>query len=116
MNYAYENKTIYLHSASSGKKLDLIKVNNNVCFEIDINEGDIARKGDEPCEWGTKFESVIGFGKAIILENPKEKCQALNAIVGRYTNRKFDFPESEVMATTVIKIEIEEITGKRAEN
>ena len=116
MNYAYEKMAIYLHCAGDGKKLDLLRANNNVCFEIDINENDIARSGDEPCEWGTKFESVIGFGKAVFLDSPKDKCLGLNAIVSRYAKRTYEFPESEVEATIVIKILIEEITGKRAES
>jgi hypothetical protein len=116
LNYAYQNNAIYIHSASEGKKIDMMKANCNVCFQIDINNNDIERRGDEPCEWGTKFECIMGTGKAIFLEDPKEKCVALNLIVGRYAKRKFEFPESEVSATTVIKIEIEGITGKKADS
>ncbi len=116
LNYAYMDNAIYIHSASEGKKIDMMKANNNVCFQIDINTNDIERRGDEPCEWGTKFECIMGTGKARFLEDPKEKCAALNLIVGRYAKRKFEFPESEVSATTVIKIEIEEISGKRADS
>ena len=37
--YKYENNllTLYFHSALEGKKLDIIKNNNNACFEIDCD-------------------------------------------------------------------------------
>ena len=114
LNYAYCDGIIYVHCASQGKKLDLLNANNNVYFEVDITKSKIEMEGDQPCDWGTAFESVMGFGTAEILEDVNEKINGLNAIVGRYSPGKFKFPESEVKATTVIKIKIEEMTGKKA--
>ncbi len=35
--FGYKDNNLYFHSAGEGKKLDIIKKNNNVCFEFDID-------------------------------------------------------------------------------
>ncbi len=114
MNYAYHGGAIYIHCASKGRKLDILAKNNKVCFEMEFTPGTIVENGDQPCEWGTKFRSVIGNGRAVILETNEEKTAGLNIIVGRFSDGKFAFPEHEVLATTVIRIDIEDMTGKSA--
>ena len=34
--FGYQDKTLYFHSALEGKKIDIIKHNQNVCFEFDL--------------------------------------------------------------------------------
>ncbi len=34
-NYGYRDRCIYIHSAPSGKKIDLLKKNGSVCFEVE---------------------------------------------------------------------------------
>jgi nitroimidazol reductase NimA-like FMN-containing flavoprotein (pyridoxamine 5'-phosphate oxidase superfamily) len=36
LSFGYENNTLYFHSASEGKKVEILKKNSNVCFEFDI--------------------------------------------------------------------------------
>ncbi len=35
MNFAYKDNCLYLHSAKSGRKIDILRKNPRVCFEID---------------------------------------------------------------------------------
>jgi hypothetical protein len=114
MNFAYKAGFLYLHCAAQGRRLDMIRRNNKVCFQVEITPGTIIENGDQPCDWGTKFRSVIGFGKAEILESKEDKLEGLRTFMGRFSGNKFTFPEGEVMATTVIRITIEEMTGKKA--
>lgn len=112
MNFAYKDKNIYIHCASTGKKIDALKKCNNVCVEFEMEKG-IERNG-EPCDWGTRYASVIAFGKAYFLQTNKEKAEALNLIVSRYSGRNDHvFPENELKHTAVIRIELSEITGKK---
>jgi nitroimidazol reductase NimA-like FMN-containing flavoprotein (pyridoxamine 5'-phosphate oxidase superfamily) len=115
LNYAYKDGYIYVHSASSGRKLDLIKMNHKVCFEVEVTTPEIAKNGEEPCEWGTIFRSVIGTGIATILSEKEDKIHGLNAIVEKVDPvGRFTFPDGEIAATTVIRIDIKEMTGKSA--
>ncbi len=110
--FGYKDCTIYAHGSMEGKKIDIIKKNQNVCFEFDIN-AEIVEK-DNACDWGMRYQSVIGSGKASILKELNEKRKALNIIMSQYSDHPFLFPENALKGTAVIKIEIESITGKQS--
>ena len=95
-------------------KIDIIKQNNNVCFEVDINH-EITDTGI-PCDWSTRYSSVIGFGKALLVKDPIEKKLALNVIVNHYSPKaKFKYSEEALNKVGIIKIEIISMTGKKSE-
>ena len=113
MHYGYKNNNLFFHCAKEGRKIDLIKNNPNVCFEIEafceiINT-------DIPCEWSTKYASVIGTGKASIIDNIEDKKSALDIIVNHYAKSDCDFSNKMLENVTIIKIEINKMTGKRSE-
>ena len=112
LSFGYENKTIYLHSAKQGKKIDILKQNNKVCFEFNIDNE--IKESDKGCSWGINFRSVIGFGKAYFIENIEEKQKALDIIMQHYTSKTFLFEEKKVNSTLILQIHIEEITGKKS--
>ncbi len=114
MNYGYEDGHIYLHGADEGKKIDILKKNDKVCFEMELFQSEIIKGGDQPCDWGTAFRSVIGFGTAKLLENVEDKTRALNVILKAHDDRSFTFPEEMLKMTAVIDITIREMTGKVA--
>ena len=37
MNFGYKEGCLYFHCANEGRKIGIIKKNNNVCFEIDTD-------------------------------------------------------------------------------
>ena len=112
LSFGYQDRTLYFHSALEGKKIDIIKINNRICFEFDINTEII--EAEKACKWGIKYQSVIGFGKAVLVHNIEEKQKALNIIIGHYSDRNFQFPDKAIKKTLVIKIEIEKMTGKHS--
>ena len=108
--FGYQDRTLYFHSALEGKKIDLLQKNNRTCFEFDINSEII--KADKACKWGMKYQSVIGFGRAVLVENIEEKQKGLNIIMNHYSDRNWQFPDKAIEKIAVIKIEIETMTGK----
>ncbi len=110
--FGYQGHTIYVHGSLKGKKIDIIQNNENVCFEFDINTETV--KAENACDWGMKYQSVIGFGKASFLKNLDEKQKALSIIMRQYSDRAFQFPEKVINGTAVIKIEIDSMTGKQS--
>jgi nitroimidazol reductase NimA-like FMN-containing flavoprotein (pyridoxamine 5'-phosphate oxidase superfamily) len=109
--YAYDGTSLYFHSAKAGTKIEIIKRNNNVCFEITTDHGVI--ESDKACDFEAKHRTVIGFGKALFVESEEEKINALNRIVARFTDKKFEFPKANLNSTTVIRIEIDLLKGKK---
>ncbi len=112
MNFGYKDRALYLHSAPEGRKIDLIKKNPNVCFEVD--EVVHFRKAKLACDWGVAYKSVIGSGKAVLLHTPDEKRQAFDIIMAQYSDREFEYSHSMLEKTIAIKIEIEKMTGKKS--
>ena len=109
--YGYKDNTLYFHSARKGKKLDILKKNNNVCFEIDTDNELI--KGKKACSCSMKYRSVIGFGRAEIIEETELKRRALNIIMQNYFEGFFKYTDEAVNNIVIIKVEIYSMTGKQ---
>jgi len=112
LSYGYKEGIIYVHSAKEGQKIDLIGQNENVSFEIVIQSSVI--EAEKACNWTCHYKSVIGSGKAYIIEDFDEKTAGLNAIMEHYGSENHSYPDSAVNKTAVIRIDIEEISGKKS--
>lgn len=109
--FGYDGNCLFFHSASNGRKIDMIRRNPRVCFEVDVvNE---LVEADVACGWSMRYESVIGFGTAQVLDDPKEKETALAVIMAQYSDRGFDFPLPAIDQVCVVRIAIESLTGKQ---
>lgn len=104
---------VYFHCASEGKKIELIKKNPKVCFEVHTMER-ITGEGESACVYSCAYESVIGFGCARELTSHDEKKEALVKIMENCTGREFDFNENQTRGVTVFEIAFSEVTGKRS--
>ncbi|MHC1604961.1 MAG: pyridoxamine 5'-phosphate oxidase family protein [Candidatus Methanofastidiosia archaeon] len=113
MGFGYCDNIIYLHSAKEGKKIDILRHNNTVCFEVDIdNKLEMAK---ESCVWSMRYKSVIGWGKTSFVEDKREKITALECIMNHYAPEKqYSFSEKMIDKVVIIKIIIEEMTGKQS--
>jgi uncharacterized protein len=109
--YAFDGTTLYFHSAHAGSKIDIIKRNNNVCFEISIDHGII--EDEMACDFEAKHRTVIGFGKAVFVKDEAEKIKVLDLIVAHFTDKKFEYPKTNLSRTAVIRIDIVSIKGKK---
>jgi len=111
LSFGYDGSHIYFHSALEGRKIELLRKNPHVCFEFDQVIKLIKHK--EACEWGISFKSVIGEGRAFLVEDLTEKTHALGVIMAQYSKRAFEFSKSSLEKTAVIKVVIDQITGKQ---
>jgi len=115
MNYGFclENGklTVYMHSALKGKKLDMIRENPNVFFEIDCGLEPFG-EGDVPCQYGMVYSSVMGKGKATIVEDVEEKIHAMKVLMKTQTHKDFQFNDRLVSIVAVVRIDVEEYTAK----
>ncbi|WP_372680810.1 pyridoxamine 5'-phosphate oxidase family protein [Desulfosarcina sp.] len=112
LSFGFQDNTLYFHGALKGRKMDILRDNPNVCVEFDISVE--ALKDADACNWSMRFQSVIGFGKATLVEGLEPKRQALGIIMAHYSDKTFAFPEKKINATAVIKVEIEKMTGKQS--
>ena len=112
LSFGYRDGALYFHCAKEGRKLDILKKNKRVCFEIDTDHEIV--ESEKACKWGMKYKSVIGFGNAFFIEDMESKKRALDIIMRHYSGRSFEFEEKEVNRVVIFKIEIESMTGKRS--
>ena len=81
--FGYRDNTLYFHSAKEGRKIEILKRNPQVCFELDSDTQ--IHDGDTACGWGMNYRSVIGYGDASLLDDPADKRKALDIIMRQYT-------------------------------
>ena len=112
VNFGYRENKLYFHSAREGRKLDIIRRNNNICFEMDTDHEFV--KAEKGCNWAMKYRSVIGIGKAVIVDNMLEKIAALKLIMAHYSDGLDEFAESDAGRVAVIRIDIESLSGKKS--
>ena len=113
VSFGYDGKSIFIHTAKTGKKIEFIAKNNLVCFEFDLDVKTIADEAI-PCKWTTAYKSVIGYGRITELPDHKEKVIAINLIMLHYSGKKWDFNERMLAGVKLWKIEIDEISGKQS--
>ena len=122
---------LYFHCAHIGKKLDCIRKNPNVAFSMCV-ENRIEIHEDVYCKSGRFYASVVGQGKAEIVEDVTEKCRGLSLLMKRQaansaqcsqstssahymqsaTPHKFEFTPEQAASVTVFKITSTNFTGK----
>jgi uncharacterized protein len=115
MNFGYsrgEDNCLYFHCAPQGRKLDMMRKNNLVCFEMDTDHKLYA--GEKGCDWGMNFSSVVGYGRLSIIENSEEKIKGLDCIMSHYSDRKdFSYDEKVLSRTSVLKLDILYVSCKK---
>lgn len=114
-NFGYRENCLYIHSAPEGKKIDILRKNPLVCFEVeqqaDIIEDEIA------CKWSTLYRSVVGYGNVEIVTDFEEKKRGLEIIMTQHGAKgKMEFNKKEVEFIVFLKVSITSLTGKQSGN
>ena len=102
---------LYFHSALEGRKLDILKRNNKVCFEM-AHEGEPVHS-EIPCNCGYYFASIIGFGEAVFIEDADEKSKVSSIMFKHQAGKDVTFTAEQAKSICVFKIVSTEFTGKK---
>jgi hypothetical protein len=110
--FLWENSLeIFFHCAMEGRKLELLKRNNLVGFEMDT--GHTLLKAENVCSWGMAYKSIIGTGRIFSIVADEEKEKAMDRIMMHYSFAGKPLYDTSVFAKTlVLKMMVEEMTGK----
>jgi nitroimidazol reductase NimA-like FMN-containing flavoprotein (pyridoxamine 5'-phosphate oxidase superfamily) len=113
LNFVFYQGKIYYHCAFEGRKMDHIRANPRVCFEV--HEIIKIFQGQRACDFSTRYRSVLVSGHARSLPDGDEKIAVLAALAEKYAGGRAVEPPTPKTAkgTEVIEITIEEMTGKR---
>ena len=119
MNFVFLNDLVYMHSHIRGEKIENIKRNSKVGFEVDRNLEFLPSYFSDPENASladTLYISVVIKGEAQLVEDNEEKVLALNGLMEKYQPEGQYKPMNKNMgvldATAVIKIIPKEMNGK----
>jgi nitroimidazol reductase NimA-like FMN-containing flavoprotein (pyridoxamine 5'-phosphate oxidase superfamily) len=119
MNFGYRSypgQSLFFHCANEGRKLEMIRKNKYVCFEMDIEHQIYVRPekdGRKGCNWGMKYSSVVGYGHISVITEKEAKKSGLDLIMRHYGDEdEYIYDEKVLGNTTVLRLDITEITGK----
>ncbi len=87
MNFVFLNGAVYMHSHIRGEKLENIKNNNKVGFEVDREIEFLPSYFTHPTDASqadTLYISVVIKGTGIIVNDRTEKTLALNGLMEKY--------------------------------
>lgn len=101
--------SLVFHGANVGHKLDLLRQNPKVGFEMSTKH--MLSVFPRTCDSEMKYESVCGNGTMEIIPDNR-KIDALTALMNHYSKGPYDFDSRVVAATTVLELTIHELTGK----
>ena len=115
LNFGYveegEARIFYFHGAKVGRKANLVAKAPMVGFKLDT--GYQLQTDEEACECSARFQSVIGTGQVMAVEDPEEKITALQAIMKQNTQRAdWEFSDKMVQGTLVFKLLVKDLACK----
>lgn len=114
-NYGYRDGCIYIHSAPAGKKIDLLRKDNRVCFEIEHEASVI--KDWKACKWSTRYRSVVGYGNVEIIADDAGKKHGLEVIMAQHGAPELtEFDPGNLKQMVILKLTITSMTGKQSSN
>ena len=119
MNFVYLDDAIYMHSHTKGEKLDNIRNNQKVGFEVDRELEFLPSYFEDPKDASladTLYISVVIKGIGQIIDDRSEKTRALNGLIKKYQPEggyEPIKPDMQVLdEVAIIKVTPESIRGK----
>lgn len=102
---------VYFHCAGEGTKWDLLHRDARVCVEGHVYERtEMTGTG----EITARYESVIGFGTAQLLETVPEKVDAMKVMLAHYNSSGFPVTSCKGLnRVEVWRVPLDRVTGKR---
>ena len=107
--------TLYVHCAPTGAKIDLLRADPAVGFSACTDM--TVRPGAAACDFSCRSESVVGTGRARVVETEEERIRGLDAIMRHYAEAQVSaapvYRPGSLSRTSVIAVDIDSLRGKR---
>ena len=112
--YGRVGDKLYIHGSQASRMLRTLKTGVPACVTVTLVDGLVLARS--AFHHSINYRSVVIFGTANLVEDKKEKSEALLAfsehvIRGRWNDVR-EPTEQELKATTVLRIKLEEVSAK----
>ena len=111
VNFGYDGRNLYIHSAAAGRKIEALRREPEVSF-VAVDGAEVVPAA-EACRWTSRYRSVMGTGTVFFLEDAAAKGRALDCLLRKFAPGPFRYDPAALARTAVLRIEIREVTGKR---
>ncbi|HBF87138.1 MAG TPA: MFS transporter [Bacteroidales bacterium] len=113
-NFGYKDRILYLHTAKTGRKIDILRKNNNICISMETESVLNIRQEQVACSYSMKFKSVVIEGRVEFIENFDDKVSVMNIIMSNYTDRAdFQYNAPAINGVEVMKVNIDKMTARK---
>ncbi len=112
VSFGFDDGALYFHTAPDGRKIDIMRRNPRVCFEVDVDVK-LVTHPRKACRWTFLYGSVIGEGSASELSGDDERRRGMNAVMRRYSGRDWEYPAPALAETAVWRVDVESLCAKR---
>ncbi len=110
MNFGYMDKTVYLHSAPDGRKIDILNSNSNVCITFSTDSELVFQHQQVACSYRMRSTSVIITGMVEFVEDDAGKIEVLDILMENYSVDNFKYSKPAVRNVKVWKVKADTIT------
>jgi uncharacterized protein len=116
LNFGYEWEgelpVLYFHCAREGRKLEAMRADPRVCFELDTGHELVT--GPIPCSWGMKYASIVGYGSLAEVPDDTGRKSGLDRIMLHYGwSGESSYPDDALRATMILSLRASELCGKK---
>jgi len=113
-SYGRVDDNFYIHGSAASRMLRQMKDGVAVCVTVTLLDGLVLARS--VFNHSMNYRSVVILGKATLVDDPKEKIEALHALSehilpGRWADSRQP-NERELKATSVLRLPIEEFSAK----
>ncbi len=113
-SYGRKDANLYIHGSAASRMLRQMKDGVPVCVTVTLLDGLVLARSI--FNHSMNYRSVVVLGKAVLVEDPAEKLEALrilseHIILGRWDDVRQP-NDRELKATSVLRLPIEEFSAK----
>ena len=112
MNFGFKDNVIYLHSAPTGRIIDILNNNNNICVTFSTDHEMAFQHPEVACSYRMKSKSVIATGQVEFVEDMEIKRDALNILMANYSDMDFKYSDPAVKNVKIWKVPVDHISCK----
>ena len=113
-SYGRKDSNLYIHGSAASRMLRQLKEAIPVCITVTLLDGLVLARS--VFNHSMNYRSVVVLGKATLVDDPKEKLEALRTLSEHIIPGRWDDArqpnERELKATSVLRVPIEEFSAK----
>jgi uncharacterized protein len=112
--YARVGDAIYFHGSAASRMLKNVSSGIPVCVTVTLTDGFVLARS--VFNHSMNYRSVVALGKAVLVDVPEEKLEALHAFTekilpGRWNDARQP-NEKELKATSILRLPLTEVSAK----